>query len=80
MNYTANQTSKLTEKELTDVMKAVYIDNKPIDFHIVHYVDIKFGYLDRLKILFGKKVHVEVKIETNFPSVEVNKTKTTINV
>ncbi len=49
-------------------------------YHIFHNVTIKFSIKERIKILFGKSVKVEVKIKTGDENVQVLSTKTDVSV
>lgn len=49
-----------------------------VQHHIYHNAFIKFSILDRLRILIGMPVNVEVKIQTNDENVVVLATKTDV--
>jgi len=51
-----------------------------MDYHIFHNVEVSLSLIDRLLVLFGRKIHVEVKIKTDDANISVISTKTTASV
>jgi len=47
-------------------------------YHIFHSTSTHFSFADRLRILFGQRVNMEVKIQTTDENVVVVSTKTDV--
>ncbi len=47
-------------------------------YHIFHSATTNFSFGDRLRILFGQRVNIEVKIQTGDENVEAVSTKTDV--
>ena len=47
-------------------------------YHIFHSASTYFSFADRLRILFGQRVNIEVKIQTGDENVVVASTKTDV--
>lgn len=47
-------------------------------YHIFHNASTNFSFADRLRILFGRMVNIEVKIQTTDENIGVISTKTDV--